>query len=107
MIGTGPRMTVEYVRYRVKAGDRNGFMLGLAHAVKQLETNGSCLGYELTESMDDPEIMVLRIEWTKGGGRFRFRDSAFFPGLISDGRPFADLITDMHHYKLTGISKWK
>lgn len=100
-------MTVEYVRYRVSAAERNGFMQGLAHAVKQLDTMPNCLGYELTESIDDPEVKILRIEWTKSVERQHFRKSVFFPELIDGGRPFAHLIMDMHHYKLTGISKWK
>lgn len=100
-------MEVEYVRYRVPTAEHDGFMVGLAHAMKQLDTVANCLGYELTVSMDDPEVMVLRIEWVKGGGRNPLRPSAVFPELITDGRPFPHLITDMHRYRHTGICKWK
>lgn len=98
-------MVVEYVRYRVPAEVRSGFLLGFAHAVKQLDRSGACLGYELTQSMDDPEVMVLRIEWSKTSGAVPLRNSAFVPGLIEQGSPFLDLVTGHQLFRLTGISK--
>lgn len=98
-------MIIEYIRYQVSMEAVDGFLIGMAHALKQLNTIPACLGYELTRSVDEPEIYVLRIEWVKGMQNQRFRPSAFIPDIIDKGRPFSTHIKDMHFYKPTGIYK--
>jgi hypothetical protein len=104
-VGAVRVMVVEYVKYRVPLDLRPAFLQGLAHVLKQLDTVGNCLGYELTESTDGPELMVLRVEWSKGSSVHRFRPSAFLPGLVVDGQAFPQFITEKYTCKLTGISK--
>jgi quinol monooxygenase YgiN len=98
-------MVVEYIRYKVPMEALDSFLIGMAHTVKQLNTASSCLGYELTRSVDDPETYVLRIEWVKDSHKQRFKPSAFIPDIIDGGRPFAAYITDSHFFKPTGIYK--
>lgn len=98
---------VQYIRYRIDAGDRHNFVESFAVITKQLDVTPACLAYDLKECLDDPTLFILRVEWDPSAGRYNFRPSRFFPNGMGDTAPFPELVVENHYYRPTGINKRK
>ncbi len=97
-------MTVEYIRYRIRAEKKNDFIAAYEKASEQLSNSQYCLGYELTQCEEEPENFILRIEWTSTEDHLNgFRKSADFPDFLNHVRPFFNDIQEMNHYQLTSV----
>src|SRR4051794_35761621 len=84
--------TTELIRYRVSAGDRPDF----ERAIGGLAHDERCTAYELTCGMDDdPELFVLRVEWTSPG-------EPPFAGAVQERRAFVATTTAPTLYEWLG-----
>ena len=64
--------------------------------------------YELTHSMEEPELYILRIEWDSLDGHVKgFRTSPEFREFFRHVQPFFIDIEEMRRYELTEIRKRK
>jgi quinol monooxygenase YgiN len=101
-------MTIEYIRYKLNAGQRDAFIESYKTAVNQLEASDYCKAYELSECEEESGSFILRIEWTSTEDHMNgFRKSTIFPAFFSQVKPFFDNILEMRHYKLTDVTRRK
>ena len=78
------------------------------NASVSLNTSKHCQMYELTHSMEEPELYILRIEWDSLDGHMKgFRPSPEFREFFRYVQPFFNDIEEMRHYELTKIRKRK
>lgn len=98
-------MIVEYIRYTIPAPQCADFEAGYQEAGKSLAASAHCLGYELSGCLDDPSSYILRIEWDSVEGHMQgFRNSAEFRSFFAAIKPYVNLITEMRHYRPTGVA---
>jgi hemoglobin len=92
-------MIVEYIRYRVEgAAD---FLAAYERAGAVLTGDDRCLSFEVSQGLEEPERMVVRIEWSSLADHLDgFRRSPAFAGFFSEVRPFFDDIEEMKHYEV-------
>lgn len=97
-------MIVEYVRYRIPANKTASFEADYAEAAAFLRESEYCMGYELTHCEEEPELYILRIEWTSTEDHLNgFRKSKEFEGFLPLVRPYIEHLEEMQHYAITPI----
>lgn len=102
-------MIVEYIRYTVTDSARQqAFLDAYREAAKSLDAAPECLAYELTQCEEDPSSFILRIEWTSTERHLEgFRKGQQFRSFFTAIGGFVKEISEMRHYKLTGIGSRK
>jgi len=94
-------MIVEYIRYRVPGERAAGLVAAYAAAADILNADDRCLAHEVTRGAEEPDRVVVRIEWTSLADHLEgFRRSAAFPEFFALVRPFFDDIEEMKHYEV-------
>lgn len=97
-------MILEYVRYQLTERSTQQLLDAYAKAAKQLDAAPECLGYEMAVCADDPDALILRINWNSAEGHMTgFRKGPHFPPFLAEIRPFIGEIAEMRHYELTPI----
>ena len=100
-------MLVEYLRYHVSADRAKDFEEAYRKAQAHLKSSPSCLGYELTRCVKEPQRYILRIVWDSAEGHLQaFRTSTEFPKFFALVRPFLNDCQEMEHYELTDV-RWQ
>ncbi len=98
-------MIIEYIRYTIPESQASAFEKSYAEAGKSLAASGHCLAFELSACLDDPSSYILRIEWDSVEGHMQgFRGSAEFRAFFAAIKPYVDGITEMRHYRKTGVT---
>ena len=94
-------MIVEYIRYRVPGPDGAKLIEAYEEAAEPLLTSGHCLSYEVSRCVDEPEVLVVRIEWDSAEGHLKgFRTGPQFAAFFALIRPFVQQIEEMRHYEV-------
>lgn len=97
-------MIVEYIRYTVPETQSAEFERSYAEAGTSLQGSAHCLAYELSHCLDDPSSYILRIEWDSVEGHMQgFRNSPEFRRFFTAIRPYVNQISEMRHYRPTGV----
>jgi len=92
---------VEYIRYRVAAGQAAAVVDAYDRAAVALESSPHCLRYDVGACVDDPGAVIVRIEWDSVEGHLSgFRGSAVFREFLEAVSPFIGAIEEMRHYEL-------
>jgi quinol monooxygenase YgiN len=92
---------VEYIRYRIPKENVDVFVDAYRGAVMPLAASAYCLGYDLTQCAEDPELFILRIRWTSIEDHLqKFRSSGQFREFFSYIGPFVPQIQEMQHYRV-------
>jgi quinol monooxygenase YgiN len=95
-------MMLEYIRYRVGEDDAETFMNAYRAAMVPLKASQYCLGYDLSQCAEDPELFILRIRWTSIDDHLQnFRASAQFRDFFTHIKPLVAEIEEMQHYTIT------
>lgn len=97
--------TVEYIRYRIPHERAGEFLDAYRAASTPLKASEYCLGYDLTQCVEEPDRFILRIRWTSVDDHLeKFRRSTQFRTFLSHIAPFVRDIEEMQHYveKLAG-----
>lgn len=90
---------VEYIRYRIPSERARNFVAAYEAAAVPLRESDHCLGYELTQCVEEPDRWILRIRWTSVADHLeKFRRSPQFRAFFSHIAPFVDQIDEMQHY---------
>ena len=98
-------MIVEYIRYRIAAGDSAEFQAAYRRAGPVLGAAPECLEYELTRCEEDPEYYVLRIRWTSTRDHLEgFRRGPAFADFFAEIKPYVGAIEEMRHYQSTDVA---
>jgi quinol monooxygenase YgiN len=108
-------MIVEYIRYKLskRATDAEGETSGGLEAAyraasSSLDASQHCLGYELTQCVEEQDRYILRIEWDSVEGHLRgFRRAPEFASFLEAIKPYIGQIEEMQHYALTSVVKNK
>ena len=94
-------MVLEYIRYTVAAGQAEGFLTAYADAGAVLDKDEHCLGYEVSQGVEEPEHFIVRIQWDSVEGHERgFRSSPAFREFFRAVQPYFADIQEMKHYEL-------
>ena len=97
-------MIVEYVRYQLINKPADALLSAYRAAGPSLAAAPECLGYEVTQCVDEPASVVVRILWTSAQDHMtRFRSGPHFPPFLTHVRPFVGDIAEMRHYEVTDI----
>lgn len=98
-------MTVEYIRYALATHSPESLIDAYKEACRHLEAAPECEGYELTQCDDDPNSLVLRIQWTSAQAHMQaFRRGPNFPPFFAAIRAFVPEIAEMRHYSQIGLA---
>lgn len=104
MVSLNDVMIIEYIRYKVEAGQSDEFISAYVKATEQLNASSYCIAYELSECEEEPGQFMLRIEWTSTEEHLNgFRKSELFPAFFSNIKRFFTNIQEMRHYKQTRV----
>ena len=99
-------MTIEYIRYALIAHAPEELLASYAEAVKSLEASPDCLGYDLAQCEEDPNSVILRIEWVSTEAHLQgFRKGPHFPPFLAAIRAYVPEIAEMRHYRRT--TEWR
>lgn len=97
----GQTMVVEYIRYEVPAEQRAQFIAAYKAAGADLKASPHCLRYEISEGVEEPDNVIVRIEWDSVEGHEKgFRTSAQFKSFFVKVKPFFSQIREMKHYEV-------
>jgi truncated hemoglobin YjbI/quinol monooxygenase YgiN len=97
-------MIVEYIRYRIPAGQSNEFEAAHARAALSLAAAPQCAQYELTRSTPDPDLYILRITWVSASAHMEgFRRGPHFAAFFAEIKPYIPAIEEMSHYEHTAV----
>ena len=92
-------MIVEYIRYSIPLEQGGSFEAAYAAAQQWLLASPHCLGYELSQCVEDPTQFVVRILWSSTEDHLQgFRTSECFPPFLAAIRPYIQNIAEMRHY---------
>ncbi len=92
-------MVLEYIRYTVPEARSAEFQHAYREAAAVLEADAHCLGYEVSQGVEEPEHFVVRIEWDSVEGHEQgFRTSPRFAEFFAAVKPFFAEIDEMKHY---------
>lgn len=92
-------MIVEYIRYTVPGARADEFVAAYRRAGRALDAEAHCLGYEVSQGVEEPEQFVVRIEWDSIEGHENgFRASVGFSEFLTAVWPFFSRIAEMKHY---------
>jgi quinol monooxygenase YgiN len=93
-------MIVEYVRYETAGEQTTALLDAYRQASKHLDAAPECLAYEITQGVEEPGHVIVRIEWTSVEAHERgFRGGPHFPPFLALVRPFLPCIQEMKHYR--------
>jgi len=99
-------MVVEYIRYEVPAPRHDEFLAAYKAAAKELEASAHCVGYEVSEGVEEPNNFTVRIEWDSVEGHEKgFRGSPQFGSFFAKVKPFFSEIREMKHYRVAARGK--
>ncbi len=97
-------MTVEYIRYQMKDHTPQQLIDAYRAAGSHLQAAPQCHGFELTQCVEDPSSLTLRILWTSTEDHLQgFRKGPHFPPFLALIRPFIGEIAEMRHYEPTDV----
>ncbi len=92
-------MTIEYIRYLLVEHEPAALIAAYEVARVHLDAAPECLAYDLAQCDDEPNHLLLRIEWTSPAGHMQgFRRGPHFPPFVAAIRPFIPEIAEMRHY---------
>ena len=92
---------VEYIRYLAQGERAAELIAAYATAAETLEADARCLAYEVTRGVEEPDRVIVRIEWTSLTDHLEgFRRSAGFASFFAAVRPFFGDIEEMKHYEV-------
>lgn len=99
-------MIVEYIRYRITADAAATFEAAWGEAAAYLDGSEHCHGYELAHCEEDPQLYILRIEWTSREAHMKgFRRSGAFPAFFKCIQPYLKNVEEMQHYAPTALRR--
>jgi heme-degrading monooxygenase HmoA len=99
-------MVVEYIRYTVPAEQAGAFEEAYARAGEILDEDSHCLAFEIARGVEEPQHVIVRIEWDSLEGHERgFRESPRFREFFAAVRPFFNEIEEMKHYAVRSSSR--
>ncbi|MFI5934559.1 putative quinol monooxygenase [Actinoplanes sp. NPDC051494] len=97
-------MIVEYIRYRTSGTDGDNLIEAYEKAAEPLLASGHCLSYEVSRCVEEPAVLVVRIEWDSAQGHLEgFRKGPEFPAFFALVRPFVQAIEEMRHYEVQTV----
>lgn len=97
-------MITEYIRYLIAPDRAEQFQDAYRKASAALDAAPECLGYELTQGIEEPQNWILRIRWTSLDDHEQgFRNGPNFPPFFAEIRPFFGDIQEMKHYAMTDV----
>jgi quinol monooxygenase YgiN len=92
-------MIVEYIRYETTGDQTAALVNAYKEAAQHLAAAPECLRYEIAQGVEEPGMVVVRIEWTSVEAHERsFRGGPHFPPFLTLVRPFIPMIREMKHY---------
>jgi hypothetical protein len=98
-------MTIEYIRYGLTRHTPADLIEAYTRAGAHLEAAPECLGFDLAQCSEDPNVLILRIEWISASAHLSgFRKGQNFPPFLAAIRPFISEIAEMRHYEVTPVS---
>lgn len=98
-------MIVEYIRYDLKAHGADELIAAYGEAAEYLRAAPECVGYELSQCVEDPNQVTLRICWNSAEEHMQgFRKGPNFPPFLAAIRPFIGEILEMRHYRPTAVA---
>lgn len=98
-------MTVEYIRYALRAHTPDDLVAAYREAGLHLQAAPECLGYDLTACEEEATSLILRIHWASAEAHLGgFRKGPNFPPFLAAIRPFIDEIAEMRHYAPTDLA---
>jgi quinol monooxygenase YgiN len=101
-------MVLEYIRYTIPEGRHAAFEQAYEQAESALKASPHCLGYEISQCVEDRNSYIVRMEWDSIDGHIKgFRTSPEFQAFFAAVRPFVGDIAEMRHYELTAIKAQK
>ena len=102
----GTETTIEYIRYVLAEHHPDELVAAYTEAGRHLAVAPECLGYELTQCVEDAGSFILRIHWTSVDAHMSgFRRGPHFPPFLAAIQPFIPEIAEMRHYRSTG-TEW-
>jgi heme-degrading monooxygenase HmoA len=108
-------MIVEYIRYKLSKhttdsleGTLGDLEAAYRAASSSLDASPHCLGYELTQCVEEQDRYILRIEWDSVEGHLTgFRRAPEFASFLEAIKRYIGQIEEMQHYRLTSVVKNK
>ena len=95
-------MVVEYIRYTLPPERAGELESAYERAGRVLDADPHCASWEVTRGIEEPEHVVVRIEWDSVEGHEQgFRRSPGFREFFAEVRPFFDQIQEMKHYVIS------
>jgi quinol monooxygenase YgiN len=92
-------MTNEYIRYLLVDHEPDALIAAYEAARAHLDAAPECLGYDLAQCDEEPNSLILRIEWTSASAHMQgFRRGPHFPPFLAAIRAFIPEIAEMRHY---------
>jgi quinol monooxygenase YgiN len=92
-------MTIEYIRYLLVEHEPAALIVAYEAARVYLDAAPECLAYDLAQCDDEPNSLILRIEWTSAAAHMQgFRRGPHFPPFLAAIREFIPEIAEMRHY---------
>jgi quinol monooxygenase YgiN len=92
-------MTIEYIRYLLVEHEPAALIAAYEAACVHLDAAPECLAYDLAQCDDEPNSLILRIEWTSAAAHMQgFRRGPHFPPFLAAIREFIPEIAEMRHY---------
>lgn len=93
-------MVVEYIRYETQH-ETGALLDAYKAAAAHLEAAPECIRYEVSQGIEEPTMVTVRIEWTSVHDHEQgFRKGPHFPPFLQLVRPFIPLIREMKHYQM-------
>jgi quinol monooxygenase YgiN len=98
-------MIIEYIRYQLVKHTPQQCLEAYRRATLSLQEAPECLGYEITQCVDDQASIILRIKWTSAADHMtKFRSGPHFASFLQEIRPFIGEIAEMRHYDVTDLA---
>lgn len=99
-------MILEYIRYTIPIERAREFAEAYASAGKILHEDNHCLGFEISQGVEEPQHWIVRIQWDSVEGHEQgFRKASHFPKFLAAVKPFFDNIEEMRHYRIQNERK--
>jgi len=98
-------MIVEYIRYRLKPDTVDDFVASYERAMVPLMRSPYALSFEVTQCVEEPDCMIVRIDWTSRDDHMKgFRRSEEFKDFFVQIKPWLNNIEEMRHYERRIVS---
>jgi len=93
-------MITEVIRYKIPAGQAEGFEKAYQSSEPILRNSAHCLGYRLLRGVEEPENWILLLYWDSVEGHEQgFRKEKEFRDFFNLVKPFLNDIREMKHYE--------